>query len=171
MGDNSDNILARAGLFLSGQSSSVSVACSSPSVGSAENSASGSASPPVHFQLHCRKCGKAFDEMKRRNQHEKDCGGADCVICNKHFSSQRALKEHTNTAHSTNFRCAVCKKCFGGLSKLNRHMPLHDEKKRVQCETSGKVFKRKDNLTRHMKTHNWNLHVFLSLLLLCLLIL
>ena len=132
-------ILTRAGIVLTGPSRSDSsgTACLSSSSAS----------------FACGKCSKSFPEKKRRNQHEKDCGGVDCHHCNKHFGSRRALKEHINTAHNTNFRCVVCKKCFGGLSKLNRHMPTHDESKRMNCETCGKIFKRKDNLTRHMKTH------------------
>ena len=116
MGDNNDMILARAGLSLSGPPSSLSVACQSSSIGSAQNSSSASASPPVHFQHYCKKCGKSFDKKRQRNEHEKDCGGIDGEICEKHFSSPKALKEHSNTIHSTNFRSAICRKCFGGLS-------------------------------------------------------
>ena len=158
--DVTSNILTRAGLVLSGPSScpSVSVVCSSSAPvknsGSHVPSASPLSSGSAVKSFHCGKCGKSFTENKRRNQHEKDCGGVDCTICSKHFTTRRALKEHTNAAHSMNFRCVICRKCFGGVSKLNRHMPSHDEEKRVECEECGQIFKRKDNLTRHMKTHN-----------------
>ena len=130
------DILARAGIVLT-----------KPNDSDTSSTAASSAS------FLCGKCEKPFAEKKRKNQHEKDCGGTDCIHCNKHFSSRRALKEHINSTHNTNFRCVVCKKCFGGLSKLNRHMPTHEESRRVTCKICGKIFNRKDNLTRHMKKH------------------
>ena len=133
-------ILARAGMVLTrpnGSDSSGTAACL----------------PSSSASFPCEKWGKLFAEKKRKTQHEKDCGGIDCHHCTKHFSSRRALKEHINTTHNTNFRCVVCKKCFGGLSKLNRHMPTHEESRRVTCKICGKIFNRKDNLTRHMKKH------------------
>ena len=161
------DILSRVGIVLTGPTSvSDPVACpsssfsdpavcppaSSDSICHLPSDSVPEARPPkVHA---CGVCGKTFVEKKRRNAHEKECGGVDCDHCEKHFRSTRSLKEHINTAHNTNFRCFVCKKCFGGLSKLNRHMPSHDDNKRVECEKCGKVFKRKDNLTRHMKIHS-----------------
>ena len=108
----------------------------------------------VIMLLNCDNCGKQFKKQKRLNEHKKTCGGVKCEICEKTLSSEKSLQEHINSRHSTNFRCAHCLKCFGGLGKLKQHMAVHDESKRLQCEKCSKNFARKDNLKRHMKTHS-----------------
>ena len=104
--------------------------------------------------LNCAKCGKEFKALKRKNEHAKTCGGVKCEICGQTLSCNKSLREHMNSRHSTNFRCAHCLKCFGGLGKLNQHMAVHDDSKRVECEKCGKKFARKSNCKHHMKTHS-----------------
>ena len=105
--------------------------------------------------LECVLCKKVFPSTKRRKEHMKfSCQGEECNICQKRFSSRKSLEEHKNSHHSTKFQCPECLKCFGGLSKLKRHEPVHDDTKKLVCEECGKTFTRKDNLNKHVKNHS-----------------
>ena len=82
--------------------------------------------------LECFRCKKVFASIKRRNEHQTlSCKGEECDICKKRFSSHKSLVEHKNSKHSVNFRCSQCLKCFGGLAKLKRHLPVHDKSKKA----------------------------------------
>ena len=100
--------------------------------------------------VKCGICHKVFPSTSRKNQHQKSCGGVNCSICNRKFTSKRVMQEHYNSQHTVLFRCAQCGKCFGGLSKLNRHKTVHNETNTCEC---GKSFSRIDNLNKHKKTH------------------
>ena len=104
----------------------------------------------VMVDVKCGICHKVFPSTSRKNQHQKSCGGVNCSICNRKFTSKRVMQEHYNSQHTVLFRCAQCGKCFGGLSKLNRHKTVHNETNTCEC---GKSFSRIDNLNKHKKTH------------------
>lgn len=106
-----------------------------------------------------------------------------CDICGQMFAKRSSLKNHKLWAHEygTKFCCSHCKKCFPSESLLAAHVErvhengkkhkcpfcdemftkmseLSDHKKRVhpfpfKCDICGKVYRRKENLTYHTKSH------------------
>ena len=53
------------------------------------------------------------------------------------------------------FRCTYCPKEFGHLSSLASHVErLHTNESRHHCESCGKAFSSKSNLTAHKKIHS-----------------
>ena len=105
----------------------------------------------VQVDNRCDTCHKTFPSLKRANEHRKSCGGEDCIRCGKNFSSLKTMKEHYYAKHTEKFKCIHCGKCFGGSSKLTRHMVVHDDSKNVTCSECGKKFSRIDYLNKHKK--------------------
>jgi len=70
---------------------------------------------------------------------------------------------HSHTPHSSvpngleskPFRCTFCPKEFGHLSSLESHVErLHTNESKHHCESCGKAFSSKSNLTAHKKIHS-----------------
>ena len=63
-----------------------------------------------------------------------------------------------NGLDSKPFRCSYCPKEFGHLSSLESHVErLHTNESRHHCETCGRAFSSKSNLTAHKKIHTGTL--------------
>ncbi len=57
-------------------------------------------------------------------------------------------------------RCPYCKKALPNADRLATHLLIyHVSKKRFHCEVCGKDFGRRDNLKRHQRNHQQELHV------------
>ena len=89
----------------------------------------------------CSKCGKCFKSFKRENEHDKYCGEIACGTCGKTFNSKKNLIPR-EAKHARDFVCTSCDKSFQTLSKLSRHMVVHDKSLCVRCEKCGKEFSR-----------------------------
>ena len=77
-----------------------------------------------------------------------------CNVCEKQFSVERYLSEHTRINHSENplLFCDECEKSFTFKHHLKRHVEIaHGQKKTNTCQFCGKIFTRKDNLEDHIK--------------------
>ena len=77
--------------------------------------------------------------------------GSQCINCKNVYASSN-FEHHSRTCKR--FRCTVegCSKTFTLNKDLERHKTNVHEKKLSLCKRCGKKF-RKDNLVRHMRTH------------------
>ena len=90
-----------------------------------------------------------------------------CLVCAKSFKYQRNLDTHISLTHTNKHenQCQICDQNFATTYKLKRHMAeLHnvtqfgnsiysEEAKTFNCMVCESVFKRKENLKAHEKTH------------------
>lgn len=79
-----------------------------------------------------------------------------CETCNNFFSTWTQLKNHEKfhiTKKEGQFTCKKCKNSFSFKCNLDRHMTLHDEKKRFHCTYCDKKFKRNYLLQEHIRAH------------------
>ncbi|KAJ9594404.1 hypothetical protein L9F63_014194 [Diploptera punctata] len=63
--------------------------------------------------------------------------------------------EHSKTGNTymIRFKCAICDKSFGSLSKLNTHLLIHNNAKPFKCSVCNKSFVSKCILNRHKSFH------------------
>lgn len=81
-----------------------------------------------------------------------------CVICDKRFPTELALKKHVRI-HDPNhkmkrFFCQHCPKSFRAKYYLKEHLLVHASLKPHVCETCGHSFIRKRGLVRHRDMRN-----------------
>ena len=59
--------------------------------------------------------------------------GTTCPTCQKNFTSQRSMRQHTKTAHGATLRSQICKGCekrFLTKEKLREHQRANCERGR-----------------------------------------
>ena len=73
----------------------------------------------------------------------------ECLVCGKHYTSTRGLKEHVTLKHEQNskFKCQLCGKAFAKEVNLQVHSSTH--LKPFQCLVCYKGYLAKDNLSKH----------------------
>ena len=116
----------------------------------------------------CNICGKEFTSSRSRNVHELSHSGQflyNCEHCGKGFNEKSILKKHTVKRHGGSYSnfCDMCGKGFMTSRALNTHTPncglIKPKKKKENtsaypCIICNKIFNRKCNLERHIKSHN-----------------
>nr|CAD7586279.1 unnamed protein product [Timema genevievae] len=114
----------------------------------------------------CTHCGKKFTERVHLRKHEITHTGEKAVVCDqcgKKFGYRWLLILHQRT-HSQErpHQCPVCSRAFCKKQDMKRHHLTHTCKfclwvvtiKSFECTTCNMLFRRKDNLERHLKnTH------------------
>lgn len=65
------------------------------------------------------------------------------------------FQEHIKEAHTIEDanRCPICRGLYPDREVLQKHIPLHDGKHRLQCVECNTVFTRSNGLMRHMSIH------------------
>ncbi|GFO29926.1 Zinc finger protein [Plakobranchus ocellatus] len=114
--------------------------------------------------FQCGTCGKMYSEERYLLLHEKS-HDADhlkpfpCNFCERRFSSQYMLNKHEKTSHISRreIKCHLCKKVFKRNENLTRHMLSHSGVKNFQCPECGVGFTEKGSLTRHFKAQHQQL--------------
>lgn len=98
-------------------------------------------------------------KIKRDMNHLKFTeGGAQCMICQKHFNSQHYLSHHMKMHGEKSNKCTHCEKTFARSTDLKRHEARHTLEKPFQCKFCAKSFALEYLLNKHQKTHVSNYH-------------
>ncbi|KAG8235917.1 hypothetical protein J437_LFUL015249 [Ladona fulva] len=124
----------------------------------------------VHYDkmpYSCKVCGERFRKYTLKKAHEithlreernkisRKGRGAKmhpCGTCRKEFSSQSALRQHSE-GHSKKYLCNFCGKCFQNNDDLKGHLRSHSNKRKLWCDICQKSFDNKDSLNSHMDSH------------------
>ncbi|XP_052896597.1 zinc finger protein 25-like [Anopheles moucheti] len=108
----------------------------------------------THFQ--CKYCTSSFHTKTELQNHiaamHISDDRAECQICGAVFTSNKLLKQHTNS-HVTerNYHCLNCKRSFKTQHHLNRHSKAVHSDVRYECEHCDVSYSRRDKLRMHVE--------------------
>ena len=76
-----------------------------------------------------------------------------CPLCGK-MVCKSLLEDHTKRKHNSDHQCDKCEMTFNTVKRLERHIKhVHDKIKEFICDTCGKAFQSRGNLTLHIRIH------------------
>ena len=107
-------------------------------------------------KYQCQHCEKTFYYKSEKEAHENTHTGTKqfkCEICEKAYSSKKALYDHNKIIHAENkitYSCEICGKVLRDKYKLKYHMMVHSEKRNFKCSHCSTEFKGGENLRRHV---------------------
>ena len=115
-----------------------------------------------HLRVHSNdknfSCDICFRKFRYKSQltshryiHTGDRPLQTCHICGKQMRG-RSLQTHLERIHTVTVKlpCDLCKRVFQSQSALDKHKPIHDNK----CSVCSGYFRKKKDLTQHMKRHD-----------------
>lgn len=81
--------------------------------------------------------------------------GLQCSKCGANFVKEKSLNIHQTLNKCTEkaFQCHICQRIFVRKRNLTRHMRTHSDKKEFPCTQCNREFRRQDQLSLHMKDH------------------
>ncbi|XP_057321578.1 zinc finger protein 43-like [Microplitis mediator] len=131
-----------------------------------------------HTENKCDICEKSFRRLCNLKAHmisHSEERPYECNICHNKFKRANTLTSHLGThvvkqtarisrkiwsrertrIHTAKdpIACHICKKTFGALRHLKRHMISHSEERPYECNICHYKFKRASDLTSHLGTH------------------
>ncbi|KAI5635389.1 zinc-finger double domain-containing protein [Phthorimaea operculella] len=123
-----------------------------------------------HLKSHCPYCNQNLksDEFKKHvNDHFKG-SLKSCYECGKFFENNLQASQHYEKFEpmrrlltTEELTCDICGSVFNSLPGLRVHKKIHDtnRKKEHICDTCGKQYYTKGELTSHLPTHNESNHI------------
>jgi hypothetical protein len=126
---------------------------------------------PNENHYRCGICKTSFNRKDNMLQHQRIQHNFDvkkvtlpgindeqlkdgCPFCDKNFKTKFTLNRHLETVHMQNsdvtFECKICKKVFRRKDKLQKHEKTHLEiKVEMSCEVCDRKFQSRDGLNAH----------------------
>lgn len=109
----------------------------------------------------CVLCSVWFPSHAYMQKHLSDTHGQDqiydCTICDDFtFKTEWDLKMHGISVHEipSEYKCEICSKRCKSLQSFNEHQKNHLTTSVNVCPICGSIFRRKDYLIRHIKSHS-----------------
>lgn len=122
-----------------------------------KNETSAAANANAYF-TNDRSFGLVFDFFHRDIAPFLAATGSSDSACFKYNSASTVslpLQDHVKESHTTEDanRCPICRGLYPDKEVLEKHIPLHEGKHRLQCVECNTVFTRSNGLMRHMSIH------------------
>ncbi|CAD6208714.1 GSCOCG00003521001-RA-CDS [Cotesia congregata] len=110
-------------------------------------------------RLSCKECGISFRKKYKYDEHMNrfhDGKLFKCNQCDREFKNLLKLKRHEK-AHDVKYECTVenCKMIFDTYMEFRQHAKTHP--KEHTCDKCNKKFLLKQELNKHLKTHEGKL--------------
>ena len=116
------------------------------------------ASRQPHLCPYCRKIlGTKWSLQQHISVRHFATRSATCHLCDKAYASQADLRRHVQEVHAEperQKRCPVCQEEVRA-AYLRRHMQYRhsaQEQQPASCEECGKVFSKRENMLKHVRT-------------------
>jgi len=98
---------------------------------------------------------KASLQFHIKNVHSENKEESRCEICNKNYSSNRALKEHIEFVHEADnpHKCTMCKSSFAIKGRLTEHIrTVHEGRDTIyKCYHCGATFFHESSMKTHFQ--------------------
>ena len=123
---------------------------------------------PMTFE--CQDCGESFpNKLKLKIHRYKHTGvySHKCSHCQMSFSAAFALRKHQREEHGIlkpedqekerlvkKFVCEICGKICRKINTLTRHMRIHTQEKPFGCDVCGRAFPSDKSLLEHKRIHS-----------------
>ena len=83
-----------------------------------------------------------------------DVAEFECGICDKSYSTKKALKIHILCHGSKQYTCDICNVSFYNKAVLTRHIKVHKDDRPYTCDRCGKTYKHLASLVNHKSSHS-----------------
>ena len=107
-------------------------------------------------KFRCAKCDKCFNSQREVNAHFKSTHpSVKCNHCDRFFSCPASMLKHRYSHYETMVECETCGKGFQFKSQLTEHCRVHQLIGDWVCfrPACGKRFKRESELDAHLFNH------------------
>uniref|UniRef100_A0A336MSR4 CSON006205 protein n=1 Tax=Culicoides sonorensis TaxID=179676 RepID=A0A336MSR4_CULSO len=105
--------------------------------------------------IFIRKAGMETHIMRQHTEHSKK-EKFPCLVCGKVFASRNNVNSHSKShlpEHERQYKCKFCERRFNKQSTCIEHERFHTGEKPFKCETCGKAYARSQTLKDHKREH------------------
>ena len=109
-----------------------------------------------NHKYKCSVCGETRSTMQQVNAHHLEKHKPQiCAVCGRTFALASSLIHHAYDHEEKRYKCDNCDYAAHFESELNTHNVVHRKQPSFQCmvKNCGKWFRRKWELTMHVKKH------------------
>ena len=110
-----------------------------------------------NFKCVVNPCNRRFATVRDWNRHHQLFHKTylKCSECRKRFVTPSSRRDHMYSHRTHEYKCSICKRTFYFPSELQLHRTVHCKTKYYRCQEPDcdKIYKWKQDLTRHVKSH------------------